>query len=47
MPLVTPTSVAGNKTDEWTNKLVGKTIHDDESTTTVSSPHPPFCCRLN
>lgn len=36
MPLVTPTSAAGtSQVDDWTNKLVGKTIHDDESNETV------------
>lgn len=39
MPLVVPgiTSESGDKTEEWTNKLVGKKIHDGEdSNETVS-----------
>lgn len=39
MPLVVPgiTSQSGDKTEEWTNKLVGKKIHDGEdSNETVS-----------
>ncbi|CAN8102116.1 unnamed protein product [Discula destructiva] len=32
MPLVVPgvTSQSGDKTEEWTNKLVGKKIHEGE-----------------
>lgn len=39
MPLVTP-KATGDKTEEWTNKLVGKNIHDEqvESSTTVCIP---------
>ncbi|KAF4122303.1 Peptidase inhibitor I78 family [Geosmithia morbida] len=41
MPLVTPTSTAGtSQLDDWTNKLVGKTIHDEESNETVRLSHP-------
>lgn len=39
MPLVVPgvTTKSGDKTEEWTNKLVGKQLHDgDESNETVS-----------
>lgn len=34
MPLVVPgvTTQSGDKTEEWTNKLVGKKIHDGEET---------------
>lgn len=39
MPLVTAQST-GDPKEEWTNKLVGKTLHDDESTATVSSLCP-------
>lgn len=35
MPLVVPQQEPGNKNDEWQNKLVGKTLHDDESNETV------------
>ena len=38
MPLVTPQSTENqNPQDVWTNKLVGKTLHDDETNETVSS----------
>ena len=38
MPLVVPgiTSNSGDKTEEWTNKLVGKKIADEPSNETVS-----------
>jgi hypothetical protein len=41
MPLVTPKST-GDRTEEWTNKLVGKNIHEEEaeSTATVGRPLP-------
>lgn len=41
MPLVTPKST-GDRTEEWTNKLVGKNIHEEdaESTATVGRPGP-------
>lgn len=35
MPLVTGQST-GDRTEEWTNKLVGKNIHEDESESTVT-----------
>ncbi len=37
MPLVVPgiTNSTGDKTEEWTNKLVGKKIAEDPSTETV------------
>ena len=37
MPLVVPgiTSKTGDKTEEWTNKLVGKKLHDETSSETV------------
>jgi hypothetical protein len=37
MPLVVPgiTSNPKDKTEEWSNKLVGKTLHDSESNETV------------
>ena len=37
MPLVVPgiNSSSGNKTDEWSNKLVGKKVSDDPSNETV------------
>lgn len=41
MPLVVPgvTAKSGDKTEEWTNKLTGKKLHDGEdSNETVSSP---------
>lgn len=44
MPLVVPgvTSQSGDKTEEWTNKLVGKKIHDGEdSNETVSLQKDP------
>lgn len=46
MPLVVPglTSTSGDKTEEWTNKLVGKKLSDDPSNETVRylvSSHPP------
>ncbi|KAH6676897.1 hypothetical protein F5X68DRAFT_213585 [Plectosphaerella plurivora] len=37
MPLVVPgiqTNTGDEKTDEWTNKLVGKKLHDEESNET-------------
>lgn len=47
MPLVVPgiTSNSGDKTEEWTNKLVGKKVSDDAHSEVVSllSPfHVPF-----
>ncbi|KAJ9148952.1 hypothetical protein NKR23_g4674 [Pleurostoma richardsiae] len=41
MPLVVPgiTSNSGDKTEEWTNKLVGKKLSDDPSSETC------FCKR--
>ncbi|KAK1771407.1 hypothetical protein QBC33DRAFT_523619 [Phialemonium atrogriseum] len=42
MPLVVPginNSLSGEKTEEWTNKLVGKTLSEDSSTETT------FCKR--
>lgn len=43
MPLVVPgitnTNESGDKTEEWTNKLAGKKIHEgEESNETVSCP---------
>ncbi len=37
MPLVVPgvTTNSADKTEEWTHKLVGKTLSDDNSTETV------------
>lgn len=43
MPLVVPgvTNQPDSKTEEWTNKLVGKKITDEEtSNEVVSSPSP-------
>lgn len=39
MPLVVPgvTNQPDNKTEEWTNKLVGKKITDDETSNEVVS----------
>jgi len=40
MPLVVPGLMGnsgGNKTDEWTNKLVGKKLSEQDSNETVSS----------
>ncbi|KAF7550824.1 hypothetical protein G7046_g7897 [Stylonectria norvegica] len=41
MPLVVPgiNSTSGDKTEEWTNKLVGKKLSDEDSNETV------FCKR--
>lgn len=38
MPLVVPgiTSNSGDKTEEWTNKLVGKKVSDDAHSEVVS-----------
>ena len=47
MPLVVPgvttsSSTTGNpKTDEWTNKLVGKKLHDEDSNETVRPAFTP------
>jgi hypothetical protein len=40
MPLVVPgiTGTSGDKTEEWTNKLVGKKLSDGSSSETVSVP---------
>jgi hypothetical protein len=37
MPLVVPgvTAQSGDKTEEWSNKLVGKTLSDDTTNETV------------
>ena len=37
MPLVVPgiTSTSGDKTEEWTNKLVGKKVSDGDHSETV------------
>ncbi len=46
MPLVVPgiSNTTGDKTEEWTNKLVGKTLSDDTSSTTVRYTHIyPYC----
>lgn len=40
MPLVMGQPDPNNKTEEWTNKLAGKTIHDEPSTETVSISTP-------
>lgn len=39
MPLIVPgiTSQTGSKTEEWQNKLVGKTLSDSATTETVRS----------
>jgi hypothetical protein len=44
MPLVVPgiTSNSGDKTEEWTNKLVGKKLSEDQNNETVSTPIPDF-----
>jgi hypothetical protein len=41
MPLIVPgiTSEPNSKTEEWQNKLVGKTLSDDQSNETVR----PIC----
>lgn len=37
MPLVTANQASGDdKKDEWTNKLVGKNIHEEESESTAT-----------
>lgn len=53
MPLVATGAVSSNpKTEEWSNKLVGKKLHDTESNETVrqsfpTSPPAPFAsCEL-
>lgn len=40
MPLVVPgiTSSSGDKSEEWGNKLVGKSLSDESSTATVRNP---------
>jgi len=42
MPLVVPgiNSTSGDKAEEWTNKLVGKKLSDEESSTETASFHP-------
>lgn len=42
MPLVVPgiSSTSGDKTEEWTNKLVGKKVSDDAHSEVVSFAHP-------
>ncbi|KAJ2903157.1 peptidase inhibitor i78 family domain-containing protein [Zalerion maritima] len=42
MPLVVPgiNSQATNKTDEWQNKLVGKTVKEDDHSEVASAPTP-------
>lgn len=37
MPLVVPgiQTESGDKTEEWSNKLVGKKLHDEETNETV------------
>lgn len=51
MPLVIPDmnqegtatgTTTGDKAEEWQNKLVGKTLHDEESNETVSPRHLRF-----
>lgn len=44
MPLVVPgiSNTTGDKTEEWTNKLVGKTLSDDASSTTVRISNTPL-----
>ena len=46
MPLVVPgiSNTTGDKTEEWTNKLVGKTLSDDASSTTVRISIPLWLC---
>lgn len=43
MPLIAPgiTSTSGDKTEEWTNKLSGKKLHESESNVEVG----PSPCR--
>jgi hypothetical protein len=40
MPLVVPGIMtgSGDKTEEWTNKLVGKKLSEDQSNEVVSAP---------
>lgn len=47
MPLVVPgvTNQSGDPTEHWTNKLVGKKLHDEHSNETVSNKH--MCARRN
>lgn len=46
MPLVVPgvTTQSGDRTEEWTNKLVGKKLHEEQNNETVSPW--PFEIRL-
>ncbi|KAL6868816.1 hypothetical protein ACO1O0_000137 [Amphichorda felina] len=37
MPLVIPQSTTPSNKEEWTNLLVGKSLHDEESTPTAFS----------
>ncbi|KAI6779335.1 peptidase inhibitor i78 family domain-containing protein [Emericellopsis cladophorae] len=48
MPLVTGQSTnPSNPTEEWQNKLVGKTLHDEESgATTFCKKDLPEGCRV-
>jgi len=49
MPLVVPgvTTNSSDKTEEWTNKLVGKKISEEPSSSTVSDELPvAYCCYL-
>ncbi|CAJ2513233.1 Uu.00g013520.m01.CDS01 [Anthostomella pinea] len=49
MPLVVPgvTSSSGDKTEEWRNKLVGKTVSDDShSETNFCKKELPEQCRV-
>ena len=45
MPLVVPgvNSTSGDKTEEWTNKLVGKKLSDEQSDETVRLHVPCLC----
>ena len=42
MPLVVSEADPNDKNQVWMNKLVGKTIHDEETTETVRCPNTPF-----
>lgn len=48
MPLVVPgINSTGDKTEEWQNKLVGKTISDEPSSETVRDLLAPLFLDLN
>ena len=48
MPLVTANQASGDdKKDEWTNKLVGKNIHEDDSESTVTVGLPQNTVHLD